>query len=381
MSKDYYDILGVGKDADEKELKKAYRKLAMQYHPDRNPDDPDAEAKFKECSEAYAVLSDPEKRQIYDQYGEEGLKGQGGFGAGGFDLNDIFSHFGDLFGGMGFGGFGGFGGGNPGGPERGEHLRADLEITLDEAVHGVQKEISIDRSEECEECHGTGAASGSKRIQCATCHGAGRVQMRQGMFMMQTTCPKCHGAGSTIEKPCENCDGAGRVDKKRTVTVKIPGGVDDGSRLRLRGEGKAGTQGAPAGDLYVFISVKPHKTIQREGLDLYTEKHIHVAQAILGCELEVETLDGPQKITVEPGTQPGDRITIKGAGVPQLNSKNKGDFIVILRIDIPKRINSEERELIEKFAKSQNIEFTPQKSLFQKISDKISETFSDNSET
>lgn len=377
MARDFYEILGVSKDADDKELKKAYRKLAMQYHPDRNPDNPEAEAKFKECSEAYAVLSDPEKRQIYDQYGEDGLKGQGGFGAGGFDLNDIFSHFGDLFGGMGFGGFGGFGGGR-GGPERGDDLRYDLEITLDEAVHGTQKEISIERSVECDDCHGTGAAEGSKRVECATCHGHGRVQMRQGMFMMQTTCPKCHGAGSTIDKPCDNCEGIGRVNKKSTVKVSIPAGVNDGSRLRVRGEGDAGTQGAPAGDLYVFLAVKPHKTIQRNGLNLYTEKHIHVAQAILGCEIEVETLDGPQKITVPAGTQPGDEVTLKGAGVPQINSKNKGDFIVILRVDIPKRLDGDERELIEKFAKSQDVEFTPQKGFFQKISEKLSEKFSDD---
>ena len=379
MAKDYYEILGVEKNADEKELKKAYRKLAMKYHPDRNPDDPEAEAKFKECSEAYAVLSDPEKRQIYDQYGEEGLKGQGGFGGGaGFDLNDIFSHFGDLFGGMGFGGFGGFGGGS-GGAEPGEDLRADITITLDEAVHGTEKEVNVTRYETCSDCKGTGAEAGSKKVSCATCHGSGRVQMRQGMFVMQTTCPKCHGAGSTIDHPCKTCDGSGREIKKRDVTVKVIPGVDDGSRLRLAGQGCAGTQGAPDGDLIVYVTVKPHKTIKRDGINLYVEQKIHMAQAILGCELEIETLDGKQTIQIPAGTQTGDQITIKGFGVPKIRSSEKGNFIVIITVETPKKLNNEERELIEKFAKSQGVSVSQQKGFFQKLSDKITETFSDNS--
>lgn len=365
MSKDYYEILGVGRSADDKEIKKAYRKLAMKYHPDHNPGDAEAEVKFKECSEAYEVLSDPQKRGIYDQYGEEGLRGQGYSGP---DMSDIFSHFSDLF---GFGSIFG-GGGRAGGPVQGDHLRYDLEITLDEAVKGTSRDIVIERLETCGECGGTGAEPGSKRIQCQTCHGMGRVQMRQGMFAVQTTCPQCRGAGTKIEKPCSKCEGKGRVAKKRTVAVKIPAGVDDGSRLRLRGEGESGTQGAPAGDLYVCLSVKPHDSIARDGLDLYAEKHIHAAQAILGCEIEVETLGGPQKITVEPGAQPGDEVRIKGAGVPKLGSQNvKGDFIVILRVDIPKKISDSERECIENFAKSQGVEFTPQKSIFQKIKEKF----------
>ena len=373
MAKDYYEILGVSREADEKEIKKAYRKLAMKWHPDHNEGNPEAETKFKECSEAYEVLSDPEKRQIYDRYGEEGLRGQGYSGP---NMNDIFSHFGDIFGGGDF--FSSlFGGGGGGGPAQGEHLRYDLEITLEEAVKGTQKDITIDRLEACTDCDGTGAAPGSKRVQCATCRGMGRVQMRQGMFGIQTTCPKCHGAGSTIEKPCPKCQGEGRVEKKRTVTVTIPAGVDDGSRLRVRGEGEAGTQGAPAGDLYVFIAVKPHEFIQRDGLDLYCEKHIHVAQAILGCEIEVETLDGPQKITINPGTQPGDRVTLKGLGVPQIKSSNRGNFIVVLRVDIPTKLSDAERKNIEEFAKSQDVEFTQNKGFFQKISEKISEKFSD----
>ena len=371
MAKDYYEILGVSKDADEKEIKKAYRKLAMQWHPDHNQGNPEAETKFKECSEAYEVLSDPEKRQIYDQYGEEGLKGQGYAGP---NMNDIFAHFGDLFGGGDiFSSLFGGGGGRSGGPMQGDDLRYDLEISFEEAVKGTQKDISLTRYEECDECHGSGAAPGSKKSECPTCHGRGRVQMQQGFFAIQTTCPQCHGEGVKIDKPCTHCDGKGRVAQKRTVAVKIPAGVNDGSRLRLRGEGGAGTQGAPAGDLYVFLSVKPHKTIQREGLDLYIEEHIHVAQAILGCELEVETLDGPQKIEVPAGTQSGDMVKIKGAGVPKLGSDQKGDFVVVLQIDIPKNLSKSEREHIEAFAKSQGVEFVPEKSFFQKIKDKLSE--------
>ncbi|MBO4351636.1 MAG: molecular chaperone DnaJ [Proteobacteria bacterium] len=371
MAKDYYEILGVSKDADEKEIKKAYRKLAMQWHPDHNQGNPEAETKFKECSEAYEVLSDPEKRQIYDKYGEDGLKGSGYAGP---NMNDIFAHFGDLFGGGDiFSSLFGGGGGRSGGPMQGDDLRYDLEISFEEAVKGTQKDISLNRYEECDECHGSGAAPGSKKTECPTCHGRGRVQMQQGFFAIQTTCPQCHGEGVKIDKPCTTCDGKGRVAQKRTVAVKIPAGVNDGSRLRLRGEGGAGTQGAPAGDLYVFLSVKPHKNIQREGLDLYIEEHIHVAQAILGCELEVETLDGPQKIEIPAGTQPGDMVKIKGAGVPKLGSDQKGDFVVVLQVDIPKNLNKSERENIEAFAKSQGVEFAPEKSFFQKIKDKLSD--------
>ncbi len=374
MAKDYYEILGVSHDADEKEIKKAYRKLAMKWHPDHNEGNPEAETKFKECSEAYEVLSDPEKRQIYDRYGEEGLKGQGYSGP---NMNDIFSHFGDIFGGGGADFFSSLFGGGGGGPVQGNDLRQSLEITLDEAVKGTHKDIKLSRLEPCEKCEGSGAAPGSKRVQCSTCRGMGRIQMRQGMFGIQTTCPKCHGEGSMVEKPCPNCGGEGRVEKQRTITVTIPGGVDDGTRLRVRGEGEAGAQGAPAGDLWVYISVKPHPTIQREGVNLYCEKHIHVAQAILGCEVEVETLDGMKKITVEPGTQPDDRVVIKGLGVPKLRSDSRGDFIVVLRVDIPKKLDNDERKLIEQFAESQKVEFTESKGFFQKISEKISEKFSD----
>ena len=365
MAKNYYDILGVSREADEKEIKKAYRKLAMQWHPDHNQGNPEAETKFKECSEAYEVLSDPQKRQIYDQYGEDGLRGSGYSGP---DMGDIFSHLNDMF---GFGSFFGGGGGRSGGPERGDHLRYDLEITFEEAVKGTTKDIVVNRMEECSACKGTGAAAGSKRVTCTTCHGRGRVQMQQGFFAIQTTCPQCHGAGEKIETPCSECQGSGRVEKKRTVSVKIPAGVDDGARLRLRGEGEAGTQGAPAGDLYVCLSVAPHKTIQRDGLDLYIEKHLHVAQVMLGCEIEVETLDGPQNVTIEAGTQSGAQVRIKGAGVPKLGSSQKGDFIVIIRVDIPTRLSRDEREHIEAFAKSQGVEFTPTKRIMQEIKEKL----------
>lgn len=371
MAKDYYEILGVSRDADEKEIKKAYRKLAMQWHPDHNQGNPEAETKFKECSEAYEVLSDPEKRQIYDKYGEEGLKGSGYAGP---NMNDIFAHFGDLFGGGDiFSSLFGGGGGRSGGPMQGEDMRTELEITFEEAVKGTHKDVTISRYAECEDCHGTGAAPDAKKIECPTCRGRGRVQMQQGFFAIQTTCPQCHGEGVKIDKPCPHCEGEGRIVEKLTEPVKIPAGVNDGSRLRVRGKGSAGVKGGPAGDLYVYLTVKPHKTIQRDGLNLYVEKHIHVAQAILGCELEIETLDGLQKIVVPAGTQPEDEIKLKGLGVPRVNSDQRGDFIVILKIDIPTRLNDSEREHIEAFAKSQGVEFVPEKSFFQKLKDKLSD--------
>lgn len=290
---DLYEILGVSKSADEREIKKAYKRLAMKYHPDRNPDNKEAEAKFKEIKEAYEILTDAQKRAAYDQYGhaafeQGGMGGGGGFGGGGADFSDIF---GDVFGDI-------FGGGRRQRAARGADLRYNMELTLEEAVRGVTKEIRIPTLEECDVCHGSGAKAGTKPQTCHTCHGAGQVQMRQGFFTVQQACPTCHGRGSVIKDPCNACHGHGRVERSKTLSVKIPAGVDTGDRIRLTGEGEAGEQGAPAGDLYVQVSVKKHPIFEREDNNLYCEVPINFAMAALGGEIEVPTLDGRVNLKV-----------------------------------------------------------------------------------
>ena len=309
MSKrDYYEVLGVDKNADEKEIKKAYRRVAMKYHPDRNPDDPDADEKFKEASEAYEILSDAEKRQAYNQYGHAGVDPQmgGGAGFGGGSFSDIFGDvFGDIFGG---------GGRGPGGPQRGADLRYTLEVSLENAVKGTTVEIRVPTLVHCETCDGSGAKPGSKPTTCGTCGGVGQVRMQQGFFQVQQTCPNCHGRGTIISDPCDDCHGEGRVEKTKTLSVKVPPGVDTGDRIRLGGEGEAGADGGPSGDLFVQISVKQHPIFERDGKHLYCEVPITYVDAALGGELEVPTLDGRVKLKVPSETQTGKLFRLRGKG-------------------------------------------------------------------
>ncbi len=350
---DYYEILGVSKDAGKDEIKGAFRKLARQYHPDVNKA-ADAEEKFKELGKAYETLMDDEKRSLYDRYGEDGLAnaGYGGGGpfAGGFgDLNDIFNSF--------FGGMGGFGFGgrqvDPNAPQEGDDLRVDVELEFEEAVFGVQKEIKIDHLETCQACSGTGAEPGSKPTKCPTCGGSGKVQQTTqtilGHFTQITTCPDCGGKGVKISNPCKACKGYGRVEKEKTIDVKIPAGVDNGSKMRFSGEGDAGKNGGPSGDLYVVLHVKPSSYFKRDGANVYSTLEISPAQAVLGDSIKIKILDGEKEIHVPVGHQSGNAVKIKGAGVPYLGkSSQRGDHIVVINIKTPEHLSNEEKALYAK---------------------------------
>ena len=347
MSKrDYYEILGVSKGADAQEVKKAYRKMAMKYHPDRNPDDKEAEAKFKEASEAYEVLADEQKRAAYDQYGHAGVDpnmGGGGFHAGaGASFSDIF---GDVFGDI----FGGAGGGGGGRSSRGSDLRYTLELDLEEAVKGTSVEIRVPTLVECETCDGSGAKKGTKPVTCTTCGGVGQIRMQQGIFSVQQTCPACRGSGKIIKDPCSDCQGQGRKEKRKTLSVKIPPGVDTGDRIRLAGEGEAGAMGAPAGDLYVQVSVRDHPIFRREGKDLYTEVPISFADAALGGELEVPTLDGRVKLKIPAETQTGKLFRLRGKGVVPVRGGNPGDLLCRVTLETPVNLNKDQKELLQQF--------------------------------
>ncbi len=344
IEKDYYEILGVARTATQEEIKKAYRKMALKYHPDRNPDDKEAEDKFKEASEAYEVLSDPEKRQIYDQFGHEGLRGTGFTGFRGFE--DVFASFGDIF-----GEFFGFGGRTQTGPARGDDLRYDLRITFEEAAFGKEVELEIPRTTPCETCGGTGAKPGTHPITCPTCGGRGQITRSQGFFSVRTTCPTCQGTGQIIPEPCPTCQGTGRVRKKRKVSLKIPPGVDTGSRLRLRGEGEAGERGGPPGDLYVVIHVEEHDFFEREGDDIYCTVPISFTTAALGGKVEVPTLDGSEFIQIKKGTQSGEIFRLKGKGMPRLRGYGRGDEIIQVVVQVPKKLTKRQEELLREFAK------------------------------
>jgi molecular chaperone DnaJ len=340
--RDYYEVLGVNRDASEEDLKKAYRKLAMKHHPDRNPDNPKAEELFKEAKEAYEVLTDPAKRSAYDQYGHAGVDPHSGMGAaGGAGFGSFADAFGDIFGDI-------FGGGRGrSSVYRGADLRYNLEITLEEAAHGTETRIRIPTMQECETCHGSGAKPGTQPTTCATCGGHGQVRMTQGFFSIQQTCPKCHGSGKVVQNPCATCNGAGRVKHQKTLSVKIPVGVDEGDRIRLSGEGEAGVNGGPSGDLYVVIHIKPHEVFTREGNDLHCEMPVSFTKAALGGEIEIPTLDGYAKIKVPAETQSGKVFRLRGKGIKGVRSQAFGDLLCHVVVETPVNLTSRQKELLE----------------------------------
>ncbi len=343
---DYYEVLDVERNADGATLKRAYRKLAVKYHPDRNPDDPTAEERFKEAAEAYAVLSDPEKRRRYDRFGHEGMQGGGVGGFNGFD--DIFSRFGDIFGDI----FGFSGGGARGGIRRGADLRLDLSISFEEAVFGTERHVPINRFEACGDCRGSGAAEGSKPENCSTCGGRGQVVHSQGLFMISTTCPRCNGTGQVIRNACPTCGGKGRERIEKRVKIKLPPGVDNGTRLRLAGEGESVGQGGEPGDLFVFVRVEPHPLFERDQDDLHCELPVSIVQATLGDKLELPTLDGSVKVKIPAGAQPGTRIRLAGEGVPRLQVRGRGDLYVHLKVVVPSKVTRKQRDLLRQFAEA-----------------------------
>nr|WP_297461059.1 molecular chaperone DnaJ [uncultured Halomonas sp.] len=352
MSKrDYYEVLGVERGADQKEIKKAYRRLAQKYHPDRNPDDETSAEKFREVSEAYEVLTDGEKRAAYDQFGHAGVDGQaGGFGGAGAGAGGFSDIFGDVFGDI----FGGAGGGrrNPNAPQRGADLRYNLELDLEDAVAGTSVDIRVPRHVECGHCDGNGAEPGSSKDTCPTCHGMGQVRMQQGFFAVQQTCPTCHGRGEVIKVPCRECHGEGRVRETRTLSVKIPAGVDTGDRIRLNNEGEAGANGGPPGDLYVQVAIKEHPIFERDGRHLHCEVPINFVDAALGGELEVPTLEGRVKLKIPPETQTGKLFRLRGKGVKPVRGGPPGDLLCKVALETPVHLTEHQKELLRQFQDS-----------------------------
>jgi molecular chaperone DnaJ len=368
--RDYYEVLGVKRDASADEIKKAYKKLALANHPDRNPGDQAAVDRFKEAAEAFEVLSDPDRRARYDRFGHEGVKGAGHAGAGFQDIGDIFEMFGDLFEGFGFGG--GRRRGGRGGPRatQGDHLKASLTIDLLEAAKGCSREIEIKRRELCGTCHGSGAKAGSAPATCDYCNGHGQVVQSQGFFRIQTTCPACRGEGKIVRDKCVDCGGAGRKVEKVRLTARIPPGVDTGMSLCLRGEGEPGTNGGPRGDLYVEIHVKEHHLFERDGQDLICRVPITYAQAVLGADIEVPTLDGRQRQEIPPGTQSGEVFRIRGGGMPDPRGGRAGDLLVEVHIEVPKKISDEQRDLLIQLAELEKKNISQHReSFFDKVKD------------
>ena len=355
--RDYYEVLGVQKGASEDELKKAYRKLAKENHPDLHPGDKNCEARFKEINEAYEVLSDPDKRAKYDQFGHAAFDPNQGFGGGGFGgFGDFsgFGGFGDIFGDI-FG-FGGGGGKNPNAPRKGDNLRANLNIKFEEAAFGVKKDVTVTRIEQCPDCKGSGCAAGTTAEVCPDCKGSGQVKTTQrtpfGMMQSNVQCSKCKGRGKIIHSPCQTCRGIGSIRRQHKVNINVPAGIDDGQTVSLRGQGNAGLNGGPAGDLLVTILVQPHARFEREGTSILLEQEISFAKAALGAEIEVPTLDGKVKLTVPEGTQTGTMFRLKGKGVPYLRSTGRGDQFVTVRVVVPKGLNSNQKEALKAFAES-----------------------------
>lgn len=346
--KDFYEVLGVNRDASEEDIKKAYRKLAMKHHPDRNPDSKDAEEKFKEAKEAYEILSDGQKRAAYDQYGHAGVDPQAGFGAGAGGFGGFGDAFSDIFGDI-------FGGGRSGGRSnvyRGADLRYNLEISLEEAARGVEKQLRIPSHDECDVCHGSGAKPGSEAKTCHTCGGHGQVRVSQGFFSIQQTCPTCHGSGKYIPDPCRNCKGTGRVQTTKTLAVKIPSGVDEGDRIRLSGEGEPGVNGGPPGDLYVVIHIRQHALFQRDGNDLHCEMPISITIAALGGEIEIPTLDGKARLAIPAETQTGQVFRLRSKGIKGVRSAVTGDLMCHVVVETPVNLTSRQKELLKEFEES-----------------------------
>jgi len=365
--RDYYEVLGVGRNASQDEIKRAYRRMAIKYHPDKNPGNKEAEAKFKECAEAYEVLSDPDKRKQYDQFGHEGLRGSGMHDFSRMNVEDIFSMFGfdDFFGSV-FGG--GRRAGRRGGAVRGYDLETSVELTLEEVARGAEKTIEFTRQDRCAECGGSGAAPGSQPARCPLCGGSGQVAKGGGFFQMVSTCPQCQGTGQVITNPCPKCKGSGRVPRHRTVTIKIPAGVHEGQGIRVAGEGEPGRDSGPNGDLYCYIRIQPHEFLQRDGNNLVAVVPISFTQAALGATIEVPSLDGTKQLKIPPGTQYGSIFRIRGQGLPDVRTGRTGDQLVQVAVETPTNLNDQQEALLREFAKTENKTVSPKsKSFFERL--------------
>ncbi|MCI9678584.1 MAG: molecular chaperone DnaJ [Oscillospiraceae bacterium] len=372
--RDYYEVLGVQKNASDQEIKKAYRKLAKENHPDLNPGNKEAEARFKEINEAYEILSDGDKRSRYDQFGFAGVDpnyGAGGFGGGGFEGGFDFGDLGDIFGSFFGGGFGG-GARTRNGPQRGESLRMGVTVSFEEAAFGCEREVTVERVEQCGTCKGTGAAPGTSPETCTACGGTGTVQQRRqtpmGVFATTGPCPKCGGKGKIVASPCKDCGGSGQVRKKKTIKISVPAGIDDGQIISLRGQGNAGKNGGPAGDLQIVVTVRPHQLFRREGTDVFCDAPITFTQAVLGGELEIPTIDGKVKYDIPEGTQTGSTFRLRGKGIPSVNGRGRGDQYVTVYIETPRNLNREQKEALKKFSETlKENNYKERKSFFDKF--------------